>query len=91
MNNSSRLSIDVPYLLKEVADTKSEALPAEACTGENGEQRTPVQGELQREAEAVLQTNLCANAKAHIRVLAETCPNLCGRSYIEIERAEGSH
>ena len=60
--------------LEQVANAKSEALPAEAGGREDVEERTPVKGELQGEVEAVLQTNLCTNAKADVRSLAETSP-----------------
>ena len=60
--------------LEQVAYAKSEALPAEAGSREDVEERTPVKRDLQGEVEAVLQTNLCTNAKADVRSLAETSP-----------------
>ena len=86
----SRDRLSCAKRLEQVANAKSKALPAEAGGREDVEERTPVKGKLQGEVEAVLQTNLCTNAKADVGRLAKTSPYLCGRTYIEVERSNGS-
>ena len=75
-------------LLEHVADAKTKALPAEACCRDKGEDRLPVERELQRERLAdVLETKLCASAKNE----GISNPGVYCRTCIELERTYGSN